>query len=107
MSSGSTRLRINIFDLNFIGNRRSNSADFPIFGGHARQRGRGFGALAQFLERTAIPFMKKKLVPAVKRMGADLLKSMLQKLGKLLLDVENSKYLQKCGNKNRSETIGR
>ena len=36
-----------------------NSADFPIFRGHARQRGRGFGALAQTLRRTAILFIKK------------------------------------------------
>ena len=35
-----------------------NSADFPIFQRHARQRGRGFGALAQTLGRTAIPFLK-------------------------------------------------
>ena len=36
-----------------------NSADFPIFRGHARQRGRGFGAFAQTLARTAIPLIKK------------------------------------------------
>ena len=36
-----------------------SSANFPIFhAGHARQRGRGFGALAQTLGRTAIPFIK-------------------------------------------------
>ena len=48
------------------------SPDFPIFRGHARQRGRGFGALAQTLGRTAIPFIKKYIVPAAKRIGADL-----------------------------------
>ena len=47
-------------------------ANFPIFCGHARQRGRGFGALAQTLGRIAIPFIKKYLVPAAKRIGADL-----------------------------------
>ena len=35
------------------------SADFTIFQGHARQRGRGFGALAQTLGRTAIPLFLK------------------------------------------------
>ena len=49
-----------------------NSADFPIFRGHARQCGRGFGALAQTLGRTAIPFIKKNIVSAAKRTGADL-----------------------------------
>ena len=32
-------------------------ANFPIFRGHARQRGRGFGAIAQTLGRTAIPII--------------------------------------------------
>ena len=36
------------------------SVSFPIFRGHARQRGRGFAAVAQTLGRTAIPFLKKK-----------------------------------------------
>ena len=44
-----------------------SSANFPIFRGHARQRGRGFGALAQNLGRTAIPFIKKYIVPAAKK----------------------------------------
>ena len=38
-----------------------------------RQRGRGFGALAQVNGRTAIPFLSKYVVPAAKRVGADLL----------------------------------
>ena len=48
------------------------SANFPIFRGHARQRGRGFGALAQTHGRNAIPFIEKFIVPAAKRIGADL-----------------------------------
>ena len=45
-----------------------NLADFLIFRGHARQRGRGFGALAQTLVRTAIPIIKKiYIVPDAKR----------------------------------------
>ena len=49
-----------------------NSANFSIFRGHARQRGRGFSALAQTLGRTAIPFIKKYIIPAAKRIGGDL-----------------------------------
>ena len=45
-----------------------NAADFPIFRGHARALER-FAALAQTLERTAIPFIKKHIVPAAKRFG--------------------------------------
>ena len=49
-----------------------SEAIFPIFRGHARQRGRRFGALAQNLGRTAIPYIKNYIVPAAKRIGADL-----------------------------------
>ena len=49
-----------------------SSANFPIFRGHARQGGRSFGAHAQTLGRTAIPFIKKYIVPAAKRIEADL-----------------------------------
>ena len=38
-----------------------SSAELPIFRGHARQRGRSFGALAQTLGRYAIPFIKKNM----------------------------------------------
>ena len=38
-----------------------------------RQPGRGFGALAQVIGRTAILLLRKYIVPAAKRMGADLL----------------------------------
>ena len=34
-----------------------SSADFSNFRGHGRQRGRGFGPLAQTLGRSAIPFI--------------------------------------------------
>ena len=39
--------------------------------GVGRQRGHGFGALAQVIERSAIPFLRKNIVPAAKRVGAD------------------------------------
>ena len=61
-----------------------NSADFPIFRGHARQRGRGFGALAQTLGRTAIPFIKKHIVPAAKRIGADLFEIAAPEIGEVV-----------------------
>ena len=48
-------------------------SDLPYFRGYSRQRGRGFGALAQTIGRTAIPFLRRYVVPAAKRVGADLL----------------------------------
>ena len=51
----------------------SNTLELPYYKGIGRQRGRGFGALAQVIGRTAIPFLRKYIVPAAKRVGADLL----------------------------------
>ena len=62
-----------------------SSVNFPNFRDHTRQRGRGFGALAQTLGRTTIPFSKKHIVPAAKRIGAGL-KLLLQRLEKLSVD---------------------
>ena len=36
-------------------------------------RGRGFGALAQTIGRTVIPFLWRYVVPAEEKVGADLL----------------------------------
>ena len=51
----------------------SRQVEIPYYRGVGRQRGRGFGALAQVIGRTAIPFLRKYIVPAAKRVGADLL----------------------------------
>ena len=51
----------------------SNTLELPYYKGIGRQRGRGFGALAQVLGVTAIPLSRKYIVPAAKRVGADLL----------------------------------
>ena len=51
----------------------SNTLELPYYKGIGRQRGRGFGALAQVIGRTAILFLRKYIVPAAKRVGADLL----------------------------------
>ena len=48
-------------------------SDLSYFRVYSRQRGRGFGALAQTIGRTAIPFLRRYVVPAAKRVGADLL----------------------------------
>ena len=51
----------------------SNTLELPYYRGIGRQRGRGFGALAQVIGRTAIPFSRKDIVPAANREAADLL----------------------------------
>ena len=51
----------------------SRQVEIPYYRGVGRQRGRGFGALAQVIGRTAIPFLRKYIVAAAKRVGADLL----------------------------------
>ena len=51
----------------------SRQVEIPYYRGVRRQRGRGFGALAQVIGRTAIPFSRNYIVPAAKRVGADLL----------------------------------
>ena len=56
----------------------------PYFRGHSRQMGRGFGALAQTIGRTAIPFLRRYVVPAAKRVGADLLDIAAPEIGSVL-----------------------
>ena len=48
-----------------------------------RQRGRGFGALAQVIGRTAIPFLSKYVVPAAKRIGVDMLEFSAPEIGEV------------------------
>ena len=51
----------------------SRQVEIPYYRGVGRQRGRGFSALAQVFGRTASPVLRKYIVPAAKRVGADLL----------------------------------
>ena len=50
----------------------SRQVEIPFHRGIGRQRGRRFGALAQVIVRTAIPILRKYIVSAAKRVGADL-----------------------------------
>ena len=51
----------------------SRQVEIPFYRAVGRQRGRGFGALAQVIGRTAIPFLRKYVLPAAKRIGTDML----------------------------------
>ena len=51
----------------------SNTVELPYYKSIVRQRTQGFGALAQVIGRSADPFLRFYIVPAAKRVGADLL----------------------------------
>ena len=51
----------------------SREVELPYYRGVGIQRGRGFGALAQVIGRTATPFLKKYVVPAARRIFAGML----------------------------------
>ena len=77
-------------------------ANFLILLGYARQRGRGFGALAQTLGRTAIRFIKKYIVPAAKRIGADLFEIAPPEIGEA---VSGRKKLKTFANDVGTKTV--
>ena len=60
-----------------------------------RQRGRGFGALAQVFGRTAIPFLRKYIDPAAKRVGADLLEFAASEIGEVNIGIKSVKSAAK------------
>ena len=73
----------------------SSTLELPYYQGIARQRGRGFGALAQIFERTSIPFIRKNIVPAAKRVGTDLLEFAEPEVADVVSGRKNSKLLPK------------
>ena len=58
---------------NYVTKRLLHDMEIPYFWGTGRQRGRGFTALAQDIKRNSVPFLRKSVVPAAKRVDADLL----------------------------------
>ena len=73
----------------------SREVEIPFYRGIGRQRGRGFGALAQVFARTAIPFLRKYIVPAAKRVGADLLEFAVQEIAEVVSGRKNIKTAAK------------
>ena len=73
----------------------SNTLEFPYYKGIGRQRGRGFGALAQVIGRTAILFLRKCIVPAAKRVGADLLEFAVPEVAVVVSGKKNFKTAAK------------
>ena len=73
----------------------SRQVEIPYYRAVGRQRGRGFGALAQVLGRTAIPFLRKYVVPAAKRVGADLLEFAVPEIAEVVSGRKNFKTAAK------------
>ena len=73
----------------------SRQVEIPYYRAVGRQRGRGFGALAQVIGRTAIPFLRKYFVPAAEHVDADLLDLLCQKSQRLLVVERISRLLQR------------
>ena len=67
----------------------SRQVEIPFYRGVGRQRGRRFGALAQIFGRTAIPFLGNYIVPAAKRVGADLLRFAVPEIAEVVIGRKN------------------
>ena len=61
----------------------SRQVEIPYYRAVVRQRGKGFGALAQVIGRTGIPFLRKYVVPAAKRVGVDMLEFAVPEIGEV------------------------
>ena len=73
----------------------SRQVEIPYYRAVGRQRGRGFGALAQVIGRTAIRFLRENIVPAAKRVGADLLEIAVPENAEVVTCRDNSKTAAK------------
>ena len=74
----------------------SREVEIPFYRCVGRQRGRGLGALAQIIGRTAIPFLRKYIVPAAKRVGADYLEFAVPEIGEVVSGRKIFKTAAKC-----------
>ena len=74
----------------------SNQVEFPYYRGIARQYGRGFGAGAQVIGNTVIHFLRNYIVPAAKRVGADLLELPSPKIAEVVSGRKSFKTPVKC-----------
>ena len=87
-----------------VASRQVESAYYRAVG---RQKGRGFGALAQVIGRTAIPFLRKYVVPAAKRIGADMLEFAVPEIAEVVSGRKNFQTAAKSvGKKTLKKQLG-
>ena len=84
----------------------SRQVEIPYYRAIGRQRGMGFGALAQVIGRTAIPFLRKYIVPAAKRIGAYMFEFAAPEIGEAFSGRKSFKTAVECGKENSEKTIG-
>ena len=96
-----------IFNMRYYKMVASRQVEIPYYRAVGRQRGRGFGALAQVIGRTAIPFLLKYVVPAVKRIGADMLEFAAPEIGEVFRGRKSFKTVAKSvGKKTLKKQLG-
>ena len=85
----------------------SRQVEIPFYRCVGRQRGRRFGALAQVIGRSAIPFLRNYIVPAAKRVGAVLLEFAAPEIAEGFSGRENSTTVAKSvGRQTLREQLG-
>ena len=85
----------------------SRQVEIPYYRAVGRQRGGGFGALAQVIGRTAVPFLRKYVVPAAKRIGADMLEFAVPEIAEVVSGRKNFKTAAKSvGKKTLRKQLG-
>ena len=75
----------------------SRQLEITFFGGIGRQRGQGFGALSQVIGRTGIPILRNHIVPAEKRVRADLLEFAAPEIAEVVSGRKNFKTAAESG----------
>ena len=84
----------------------SRQVEIPYFRGVGRQRGQGFGALAQVIGKTTIPFLRKNIVPAAKRVGADFLEFAVPEIAEVVSGRKNIKTAAKSVGIQTAKIVG-
>ena len=85
----------------------SRQVEIPYYRAVGRQWGRWVGALAQVIGRTAIPFLRKYVVPAAKRIGADMLEFAAPEIGEVFSGRKSFKSAAKSvGKKTLKKQLG-
>ena len=80
----------------------SRQVESPYYIAVGKQNGRGFGALAQFIGRTAIPFLRKYVVPAAKRISADMVEFAAPEIGE---DISGKMSFKTAAKSVRKQTL--
>ena len=73
----------------------AKQASLPHFSGLYRERGSGFGALAAGIGRVVIPFARRVILPAAKKLGRELLMSAAPELIDVAMKNESPKQALK------------